>query len=138
LCNPESDDMVVTFTTSPTADAGPDLNSCANNPSINLAGVVTISTGGIWSGGTGTYSTSNTDLNAIYTPSSTEITAGTTTLYLTTTGNGTCNPEIDSLIITIDPIPTVNAGIDQSICVSNLLSKCWRYFFRNCNTYANC
>ena len=120
LCNQESDDMIVTFTTPPTTDAGPDLNSCANNPNVNLAGVITIATGGIWSGGTGSFSTSNADLNATYTPSSTEITAGTVTLYLTSTGNGNCNPELDSLIITIDPVPTVNAGADQSICVSNL------------------
>ncbi|MDG1477690.1 MAG: hypothetical protein P8Q14_11125, partial [Vicingaceae bacterium] len=120
LCNPENDNMVVTFTAAPTADAGPDLNSCANNAQVTLAGSVTIATGGIWSGGTGSYNPSSSDLNAVYTPSSAEITAGTTTLYLTTTGNGNCNSEVDSVVITIDPLPVVNAGADQSICVTNL------------------
>lgn len=119
-CNPESDDMVITFTTAPTADAGPDLNSCANNPDVSLAGSVTIASGGIWSGGTGSFSPSNTDLNATYTPSAAEIAAGTVTLTLTTTGNGTCNPEMDDVVITIDPVPVVDAGADQVICVDNL------------------
>ncbi len=119
-CLPTSDDVEITFTPGPTADAGPDLTSCENNPDVSLNGTVTVASGGIWSGGGGTFNPSNTDLNATYTPTTTEIANGGLTLYLTTTGNGNCNAEIDSLEVTIDPVPTVNAGADQTICVSNL------------------
>ena len=119
-CNPESDQMTVTFTAAPTADAGLDIDVCQNNTAANLSGIVTVATGGIWSGGTGTYAPNNTDLNAVYTPSSSEVLNGQVTLALTTTGVGNCNTEIDSVTININPNPTVNAGADQTICVSNL------------------
>ncbi len=119
-CLPVQDQMDITFTTAPTADAGLDLTSCENNPDVTLASVVTVATGGIWSGGGGVFSPSNTDLNANYTPTTGEISNGSVVLYLTTTGNGNCSPEVDSLVVTIDPVPTVNAGLDQIICVSNL------------------
>ena len=119
-CNPENDQMTINFTVSPTADAGLDINVCENNTAANLSGVVANASGGIWSGGGGTYAPNNTDLNAVYTPSSAEILNGQVQLMLTTTGVGNCNVEKDSVIIFINPNPTVNAGNDQTICVSNL------------------
>jgi len=119
-CNPEFDDMTITFTPPPSADAGLDITVCENNPDATLAGIVSVATGGVWSGGGGTYNPSNTDLGAVYTPSSSEIIAGSANLTLTTTGVGNCNVEIDDVDITITPNPTVNAGADQTICVDNL------------------
>jgi len=118
-CLPVSDNVVITYTGSPTVDAGPNQTVGANNPATTLAGTVSGATGGIWSGGAGTYSPSNTDLNAIYTPSALEITAGTVTLTLTTTGNGNCNSVSDVMTITITAAPTVNAGVDQTSCANN-------------------
>jgi len=119
-CNPEQDQMTITFTASPTVSSGLDQTVCANNPNVNLNGAIGIATGAQWSGGLGSYSPSSTTLNAIYTPTAVEITAGTITLYLTTTGNGNCLSEIDSMTVTISPSPTVNAGVDQTICVNDL------------------
>jgi len=119
-CTAVTDNVVLTFTTAPNADAGLDISSCENNPQATLNGGVTISTGGQWTGGTGTYAPSNTDLNAVYTPSTTEITNGSALIILQTTGNGNCNMESDSVLITIDPSPVVAAGVDQTICVNNL------------------
>jgi hypothetical protein len=68
---------------------------CANNSAITLNGSFTGAAGGTWTGGTGTYSPNNTTLNATYTPSAAERTAGTVTLTLTTTGNGNCNAVSD-------------------------------------------
>ncbi|MFD1551070.1 hypothetical protein DNU06_04280 [Putridiphycobacter roseus] len=120
-CNPENDQMTINFTAAPTADAGLDINVCENNTAANLSGLVSIATGGIWSGGSGSYSPNNTDLNAVYTPSSGEVTAGQVQLVLTTTGVGNCNVEKDSVLVIINPNPIVNAGSDQTICVDNLL-----------------
>ena len=119
-CNAESDQVTINFTAAPTADAGLDIDVCENNTAASLSGIVSIATGGIWSGGTGTYAPNNTDLNAVYTPSSAEVLAGSVQLKLTTTGVGNCNIEVDSVIININPNPTVNAGVDQTICVNNL------------------
>ena len=118
-CNAESDQMSVSFTPAPTVDAGSDGSVCANNASINLNGNVTIASGGIWSGGLGTYSPSNTSLNATYVPSSSEIASGTVTLTLTSTGNGTCNAVNDQVTYTITPSPIVNAGSNQTACFNN-------------------
>jgi len=118
-CNAVTDNMTIFFTPSPTANAGVDQSVCANNPTVSLSGFVTIATGGIWSGGTGTYNPNNTSLNTSYTPSPSEISAGSVTLTLTTTGNGNCNPVSDNILITITPSPTANAGIDKNICKNN-------------------
>ncbi|WP_461491255.1 beta strand repeat-containing protein, partial [Pontibacter sp. HJ8] len=81
-----------------TANAGPDQLVCAQG-TAQLAGTVTAATGGIWSGGSGTFS-NNTALNAIYTPSAADINAGSVRLTLTSTGNGSCNPVKDDVLIT--------------------------------------
>lgn len=119
-CNAESDNMLITFTPAPTVDAGLDITSCENNPQVTLNGNVSVATGGQWIGGTGSFNPSNTDLNATYTPSTSEITSGTALLILQSTGNANCNMESDSVIITIEPSPVVAAGVDQTICVNNL------------------
>src|SRR6202008_483030 len=66
---------------------------------------------------TGTFSPNNTTLTATYTPSAAEVTAGSTILTLTTTGNGTCGAAVDTMKITYTPAPTnANAGTDQTVC----------------------
>lgn len=93
---------VTTYTAAITANAGPNMMVCATSPSVTLSGSVTGVTTGIWSGGTGTFSPSDTVLNATYTPSSTEMTNGIATLILTTTNNGPCPPGVDTVVITIN------------------------------------
>lgn len=115
-CNQSKDTITLSFTPAPTANAGSDDDVCANAPNYQLNGAVTIASGGIWSGGSGTYIPNNTVLNPMYIPSQAEINNGFVTLVLTTTGNGTCNPVSDTIVITITPTPVVNAGIDQYVC----------------------
>ncbi len=118
-CNPVTDNMSITITPAPTVDAGVDQVVCGNNAATTLSGSVTVASGLQWSGGAGSFNPSNTSGGAIYTPSAAEITAGTVTLIATTTGNGDCNAETDDMTITITPAPTVDAGIDQSLCANN-------------------
>ena len=63
---------------------------------------------GTWtSAGTGTFAPNNTTLNAVYTPSAAERTAGTATLTLTTNDPaGVCLPASDIMVITIGSVPT--------------------------------
>src|SRR5690606_16337768 len=118
-CVPVSDQVPITFTASPTANAGTDDTYCANNATIQLSGAVTVADGGTWSGGGGTFSPSANALNAVYTPSLGEIAAGSATLTLTTTGNNGCTAVSDQVSYTFTPAPTADAGIDASICANN-------------------
>jgi gliding motility-associated-like protein len=100
-----------------TVDAGTAATICADQ-TVTLAGVIGGgATGGTWSGGTGTFAPNNTTLNAVYTPSAAERTAGTVTLTLTTTGP--CAVKTDVVTITINPAALVSAGPDQLICAGD-------------------
>ncbi|OKL39446.1 hypothetical protein A3841_02480 [Pontibacter flavimaris] len=91
------------------ANAGPDQLVCSQSP-VQLAGTITAATGGIWSGGGGTFSPSNTALNAVYTPTAAEIAAGSVKLTLTSTGNGSCTAVKDDVLITFYPIDVALTG----------------------------
>ena len=49
-CTPVEDVVNITFTPSPTANAGSDVTVCGNNPDVDLNGSVNLASGGIWSG----------------------------------------------------------------------------------------
>lgn len=91
-CPPANASVIVTsFSVAITANAGADDTVCSQSPVATLNGTVTGASGGIWSGGTGSFSPNNTTLvNAHYIPSAADIAAGFVNLTLTTTGNGTC------------------------------------------------
>ncbi|PLX10965.1 MAG: hypothetical protein C0594_04165, partial [Marinilabiliales bacterium] len=118
-CIAISDQMSIDVTPSPVVNAGPDQSVCANNSAVSLGGSVSIASGGNWSGGSGTYFPNANDLSASYAPSSTEITNGYAELVLTSTGNGTCLAEADTVEIEITPAPVANAGLDESVCANN-------------------
>ncbi|OIP03524.1 MAG: hypothetical protein AUJ97_04365 [Bacteroidetes bacterium CG2_30_32_10] len=118
-CNPVLDVVKIDFSPSPTADAGSDQTRCSNNANVPLNGGVTISGGGQWSGGLGSFVPSPTTLNATYVPTAAEITAGTVNLILTTINNYGCNPVTDDMTVTFTQGPVVSAGIDKSACANN-------------------
>ncbi len=119
-CNAASDNVLINFTTAPSVYAGIDLFSCKNNASSVLSGSVNGPTNtGIWTGGSGTFTPSNTSLNPTYVPSAAEIAAGFVNLILTSTNNGNCNQVKDSIIVNYTSSPTVNAGVDLSSCKNN-------------------
>ncbi len=116
-CFASSDTMFITVTPGPSVDAGPNQTVCSNNATVQLNGSVLIASGGQWStSGTGTFNPNNTTLNGTYTPSASDISNGSVTLYLTSTGNGLCNAVTDSMIVTFSPSPLVNAGSNIIIC----------------------
>ena len=117
-CPPSSDTVVVDVNQSAiSAASGGAVSSCYNNPDVILNGNVIEADGGQWTGGSGTYSPSDTDLVATYTPTQIELDAGLPIVHtLTTTGNGTCPADIDQAIQTITPIPTISAGGPFTIC----------------------
>jgi large repetitive protein len=117
-CPPVTTSVTVTAFANPiTANAGVDQVECATSPTTTLAGVVTGTTTGIWSGGTGTFLPNNTTLNATYTPSAAELAAGSVTLTLTTTNNGSCPAMTDNVTITYPTFSsTITMGSTPVLC----------------------
>ncbi len=120
-CNATSQ-VTLTVPKVATVNAGPDQNICANSVTLNgtRGGG---STGAVWSGGAGTFSPNASTLNAVYTPTTSEKTAGSVTLTLTATGSP-CGNVSDQVVINLATPPTVNAGPDQTAvdCNSNMFT----------------
>lgn len=120
-CNAVTDTMKVTFTNIPHADAGPaTLTACKNNASISLAGTISgITSTGKWtSSGSGIFTPNNLSLVAAYNPSTFDLIAGSVTIYLESTGNGSCIPAKDSILITFTDAPVADAGVNQFSCTN--------------------
>ena len=83
-------------------DAGPDVTICGTpTPSITLNGSSPVTGTGVWTNYSGTFNTSDTDLNGVYTPSISEINSGIATLYLTSTNNYSCPADTDTVLINL-------------------------------------
>jgi gliding motility-associated-like protein len=104
----------------PIVNAGADDTVCAQSPTIFLQGNVQFATGGIWTGGAGTYNPSNTSLLAAYTPTPAEISAGFVTLTLTSTGaGGGCANSSDQVTFYFSPALNVNPTAAPLTCHGN-------------------
>lgn len=114
------DQKVLTINPKPVVTTGANQTLCANaSGGVALTGAtVTNATGGIWTGGAGSFSNPNL-LTATYTPSAGERVAGTNiVLTLASTGNGTCTASTNTKTITITAAPTLNIGTNQSVCAN--------------------
>lgn len=117
-CPAQITNVPVTISPAPVINAGPDQLVCGT--SVVLNGTVTGATGGIWSGGNGTYSPSNTTGNATYTPTAAELNSGLVILTYTSTGNGACSPVSDQVVINISPPITVAITAPSIVCYGEL------------------
>ena len=117
-----SDGVLITIQATPTAAAGDDQKICAGS-TVTLAGSSSNGASVQWTtSGTGSFDDATT-LNAIYTPSAADITAGTVTLTLTATGMAPCTGTAsDGVLITIQATPTAAAGDDQKICAGSTVT----------------
>ena len=124
--------IVLTITAAPLANAGADASTCADAP-YTLAGAFIggNATAQTWAtSGSGTFD-NTAALNAVYTPSAADATAGTVTLTLTATNgtSGACSSASDAMVLTILPLPVttdytvckdatvpVGAGLTSSVC----------------------
>lgn len=116
-CPAASDQVLLTINPNPTANAGNDQAICAGS-TVTLTGSIGGSaSSGSWSGGTGSFSPNQNTLNVVYTPGAADIAAGTVILTLTTNDpSGVCTAVSDQVVVTINPLATVSAGPDQTIC----------------------
>ena len=106
----DSDDVVITFTQMPTANAGTDINICQLD--TNLAAVPSV--------GTGTWTVSGPGILNIDLPNSSNTTVSTLTqgVYnLTwTEDNGNGCIDSDNMVLTLTNQPVSNAGVRDSVC----------------------
>lgn len=118
-CLVVSDTAIITQDVLPIlANAGVDQNVCAQSiPTVQLNGTIQTAIGGIWSGGGGTYSPNNTTLNATYTPTASEVSNGSITLTLTSTGNNGCPASNDNVALNfLNFTETVNLTTTNVTC----------------------
>lgn len=95
------------------ADAGADQSICGGD-TVLLSGTQQYGTGAVWTtNGDGLFVPSNLSLNSGYLPGPTDLSAGTVSLFLTTTG--ACMNDRDTMTLLLTAVPTVYAGPDTSI-----------------------
>ncbi|MBK7031272.1 MAG: PKD domain-containing protein [Bacteroidales bacterium] len=113
------DGMILSISPFPHVGAGSNATICSAN-TYTLSGSSENCTVNEWSSsGDGTFSNLN-QLNAVYSPGPNDIVLGIVTLTLTGTGSGACSAELvtDQMVLNIDPMPTVYAGLDEAFCVN--------------------
>ncbi|CAG5086067.1 hypothetical protein CRYO30217_02996 [Parvicella tangerina] len=119
-CTTAKDSIVIEFTPSPVVEAGANIISCANESEVSLSGMVSgpTSTGG-WTGGLGVFSSDTNDLNAIYTPTASEVSSGSLILTLESTNNLTCASESDFVQIDFVSPPFANFNFTE-VCQDDI------------------
>ena len=112
---------LLTITSPATVQVGANQTVCASSPAATLTGTFGGgATTAAWSGA-GSFAPNATTLNAVYTPTAAEIAAHTATVTLTASNPlSVCPPVSASTKITINPVATVNAGPNQSVCAIGL------------------
>jgi len=114
------DDVVITFTSAPVADAGPDAAACASavghqvSGASHAGGIVTWSTSG-----NGTFDDTTID-NPLYTFGTADYTAGLVTLTMEVAGGGSCGTVSSSMVITINPLPVPEVTSQKNISCTGL------------------
>lgn len=116
LCAHDFDTVRITFAPGPVVDVGADLFVCRDTPYVSICGTVSVASGGVWStSGTGTFLDSSM-LCTNYIPSALDTAAGSVMLWITSTGNGSCIAENDTLMLFLTPPPNVQAIGPDSAC----------------------
>jgi gliding motility-associated-like protein len=99
---------------------------CTNSSTLELNGNVSgTSTTGIWQGGTGAFTLTNTSPTATYILSPSDLTQSSITLTLSSTNNGICASESATMFVTVIAKPVITTPPNFTVCagsVSALLS----------------
>jgi hypothetical protein len=112
-CGLKLDSLELTILGLPTAHAGVDTAICENS-TYTLDGSANNHSSVYWTtAGSGSFSDTS-QLNAVYTPSTNDISSGSVELYLHAIND--CGSNSDKIKIDFKPLPTVAAGQDDTIC----------------------
>jgi gliding motility-associated-like protein len=117
VCNAASDNVTISFGGGLSASAGGDVVACSTDPNIALNGAVNGTATGVWTtSGTGSFSPSATTLDATYIPGPADFVLANIDLMLATTNNQGCPAGVDTLQVTYNVPPVVNAGQSVVLC----------------------
>ncbi len=123
-CSVQSSSLTLTINPAAFVDAGPDQTICEGSD-VALSGSVTgAANNPTWSTLGGGAFDDPSNLNATYFPDAADIAAGLVRLVLNTDdpdGIGGCEAGTDTVDITINTLPTVDAGPDQAIPAGNTI-----------------
>jgi len=102
----------------PTADAGPDQVIC-EDASAQLAGLAANASSVNWTGSGGSFNNAGLP-DAVYTPGAADRALGRADLTFRANAIAPCvAPSTDAMTVFLDPLPTVDAGLDANICSSD-------------------
>ena len=124
VCPVVSDIVNIAINTRPVVDAGTDLVICEGDNALLSGATIGGSASSVtWvdATGLGTFSPNANTLNAIFIPNPSQV--GTSVkLYITTNNpTGPCEEARDSLLVTINQAPVVNAGANKVICEGDVV-----------------
>lgn len=92
-----------------------DTFACQNSPAITLTAQIENAVGTLWQGN-GTFSPSPYNATTIYSPTASEITNGSATILVNTTGNSLCQSAQQSITITYAKGSTISIGYSFLAC----------------------
>lgn len=119
VCPSVNDDVIITIDPAVVVNAGANQTVCATNQVVLSGSISGATSNGNWSSSTptGSFSNPTSSLSNLYNFGINDLANGTVTLTLTSLDPaGPCPAVSSSVVITIDPEPTVNAGTDFVAC----------------------
>ncbi len=120
-CSDATSQMLLTIDTAPVANAGADQTVC-ETATVNLNGNAQNAASIVWNtSGDGSFDDANI-LATSYYPGVSDIAAGEVIISLTAIGNGACGDAGDFLNLIIQQAPQANAGSNQTICESEIVT----------------
>ncbi len=119
-CGIATDDLAVTFTVAPVADAGADAAVCRTETGYQITGATHAGGTLTWtSNGNGTFDNATID-NPFYTFGPADYSNGTVTLTMTVAGGGSCSDAVSSAVITVLPLPDIQVTQLKNISCTGL------------------
>jgi hypothetical protein len=114
-CNHDNDHLTIFIEKAPVVDAGNDQTICETGNAALNASVQNHSQINWSTSGDGTFS-NNQIADPVYYPGSSDIANGSVDVTLTAYGLQYCESVSDELTISLQPVPTVSAGADLTVC----------------------
>ncbi len=115
-CAADADNMTLTITPLPTGNTGGNGEVCEDQNTYTISGASHTNGNVTWSSPSGGTFNDNTLDNPVYTLSAADKASGSVVLTMTVTSGGSCAPAVETMTLTITPLPTANAGADDEIC----------------------
>lgn len=120
-CNSSTTNTItLNFIQKPVANAGPDATICENATYTSATATASNYSTVVWSsnGSAGTIANATSLNGMIYTPTASDIAAGSVTLTLTVNGNSCQTPVTNDIVISFQKLPIITTIASASICKS--------------------